>query len=68
MSVKRERKKYNGSALAQSGAPLRDPLPVYSGLASADVLQRGRPLTPKPPLPMLMEHGKRGFKEKGIVG
>lgn len=41
-------------AQAQSGAPLRAPLPVCRGLAYACILQRGRPLTPKPPLPVLM--------------
>lgn len=55
-------------AQAQSGAPLKASLPVCRGLASADVLQRGRPLTPKPPLPVLMRsacHGKRGVQGKG---
>ena len=52
-------------AQAQSGAPLRAPLPVCSGLASACILQRGRPLTPKPPLPVLMLRMPRG---KGAQG
>ena len=52
-------------AQAQSGAPLRAPLPVCSGLASACILQRGRPLTPKPPLPMLMRKGHRMPRGKG---
>ena len=59
-------------AQAQSGAPLRAPLPVCSGLASACILQRGRPLTPKPPLPVLMlrmpreegAQGKRAFSPR----
>ena len=52
-------------AQAQSGAPLRAPLPVCRGLASAYILQRGRPLTPKPPLPMLMRKGRRMPRGKG---
>ena len=52
-------------AQAQSGAPLRAPLPVCSGLAYACILQRGRPLTPKPPLPMLMRKGRRMPREEG---
>ena len=55
-------------ARAQSGAPLRAPLPVCSGLASACILQRGRPLTPKPPLPMLMRKGRRMPRGKGAQG
>ena len=60
-------------AQAQSGAPLRATLPVCSGLACACILQRGRPLTPKPPLPMLMRKGHRmprgkGAQGKGLVG
>ena len=55
-------------AQAQSGAPLRAPLPVCSGLASAYILQRGRPLTPKPPLPMLMRKGRRMPRGKGAQG
>ena len=52
-------------AQAQSGAPLRAPLPVCRGLAYACILQRGRPLTPKPPLPMLMRKGHRMPREEG---
>lgn len=52
-------------AQAQSGAPLRASLPVCSGLASACILQRGRPLTPKPPLPVLM---RRMPREEGAQG
>ena len=52
-------------AQAQSGAPLRAPLPVCRGLASACILQRGRPLTPKPPLPVLM---RRMPREEGAQG
>ena len=52
-------------AQAQSGAPLRTSLPVCRGLASACILQRGRPLTPKPPLPMLMRKGHRMPREEG---
>ena len=55
-------------ARAQSGAPLRTPLPVCRGLASAYILQRGRPLTPKPPLPMLMRKGHRMPRGKGAQG
>ena len=53
-------------AQAQSGAPLRAPLPVCRGLASACILQRGRPLTPKPPLPVLMRF--RMPREEGAQG
>ena len=60
-------------------APPRSPLPLlapvtllYSGLASADVLQRGRPLTPKPPLPTgsrLREEGRSRKRSKaGYLG
>lgn len=52
-------------AQAQSGAPLRTPIPVCRGLAYACILQRGRPLTPKPPLPMLMRKGHRMPREEG---
>lgn len=55
-------------AQAQSGAPLRAPLPVCRGLASACMLQRGRPLTPKPPLPVLMRKGHRMPRGKGAQG
>ena len=63
-------------AQAQSGAPLRRgalradtrALPVCRGLASACILQRGRPLTPKPPLPMLMRKGRRMPRGKGAQG
>ena len=58
-------------AQAQSGAPLRAPLPVCSGLASAYILQRGRPSPPNPLSPCSCGkgtacHGGRGLKEKGI--
>ena len=52
-------------AQAQSGAPLKASLPVCSGLACACILRRGRPLTPKPPLPVLM---LRMPREKGAQG
>lgn len=53
--------------------PLLGPKPLlYSGLASADVLQRGRPLTPKPPLPTgsrLREEGRSRKRSKaGYLG
>ena len=56
-------------AQAQSGAPLRTPLPVCSGLASACILQRGRPSPPNPLSPCSCGkdtacHGERGVQGK----
>lgn len=53
--------------------PSSAPKPLLcSGLASADVLQRGRPLTPKPPLPTgsrLREEGRSRKRSKaGYLG
>ena len=53
-------------AQAQSGAPLRAPLPVCGGLAYADVLQRGRPSHPQTPSPHA--HAERAPHDTGKGG